>query len=129
MNIMSINEEWRPVIENGKITNYLVSNYGDVKNNNEVLLTKTKAPQGLKVTLFIDGKKHGRLVHRLVATAFVINDDPINKKIVHHIDNNKLNNVADNLEWVTQSDSVSKNYRRSFDVLFVEQRFRNNERH
>ena len=47
------------------------------------------------------------MVHRLVAIAFVDNDDPQNKTIVNHIDGNKSNNNADNLEWVTQAGNVA----------------------
>lgn len=41
-------------------------------------------------------------VHRLVAMAFCPN--PYNKKIVHHIDGDKHNNVASNLKWVTRRE-------------------------
>lgn len=44
-------------------------------------------------------------VHRLVAEHFVENDD-VEKDQVNHIDGNKLNNHASNLEWVTQSENM-----------------------
>lgn len=46
-------------------------------------------------------KTENKLIHRLVAIAFVTNDDPIHKTQVNHIDENKMNNSSDNLEWCT----------------------------
>ena len=43
-------------------------------------------------------------VHRLVAIAFIETDD-IRCVEVNHIDENKQNNVVDNLEWVTKSQN------------------------
>jgi len=45
------------------------------------------------------GKKAPRLVHRLVAEAFVSNPNAL--PVVHHKDSNPENNFSDNLEWST----------------------------
>jgi len=57
-----------------------------------------------EVTLFLDGKRHYKSVHRLVAETFIPN--PENKLCVNHIDGNKLNNNVYNLEWVTHSENT-----------------------
>jgi len=100
---------------------YSVSNKGRVKRNQyerfvilggflggtgtiiyypEKLLTPTLSKNGyLKVTLQRDRKMKTESVHRLVAKAFIPN--PHGYKEVNHKDENKLNNCADNLEWVS----------------------------
>ena len=52
-----------------------------------------------------DGTKKRCAAHRLVALAFIPNDDPKHKTEVNHIDGNKLNNNVENLEWVTPSQN------------------------
>lgn len=47
-------------------------------------------------------------MHRLVAMTFIPN--PGNKRFVNHKDGNKLNNCADNLEWVTPSENSQHAY-------------------
>lgn len=49
-------------------------------------------------------------VHRLVATYFVENPNPKEYNIVNHIDGDKLNNNADNLEWCDISINTQHAY-------------------
>lgn len=46
---------------------------------------------------------HSINLHRLIATLFVENDDPLNKTDVNHQDMNPKNNAAENLEWCTKA--------------------------
>jgi hypothetical protein len=58
----------------------------------------------LQVQLYVEGTHKTFSIHRLVATAFV--DNPYGKPHVNHIDGNKHNNSAGNLEWVTISENL-----------------------
>ena len=49
------------------------------------------------VNLSKDGKRYGRLVHRLVAEAFIERPDGLYE--VNHKDEDKTNNSVENLEW------------------------------
>ena len=56
------------------------------------------------VLLSKNGKAEMRLVHRLVAQAFIPN--PNGLAVVHHIDGNPQNNSVTNLQWCTQKENV-----------------------
>jgi len=62
----------------------------------------------LMVHLWENGKGNMRLVHRLVATAFI--ENPEGKAQVNHIDGDRTNNNMDNLEWVTPSENLFHRY-------------------
>lgn len=57
-----------------------------------------------KVCLYVNGKGKVHTVHRLVAEAFCVRAE--NCTEVNHIDGDKANNVASNLEWVTPSQNA-----------------------
>ena len=78
---------------------YIVSNVGTRKR----LVGKVGDNGYNMVVLTVNGKKLYPMVHRLVAKAFIPN--PKNLREVNHIDGNKLNNAASNLEWVTTREN------------------------
>lgn len=57
------------------------------------------------VCLSINGISYYKDVHRLVAVHF-IGPPPLKNSQVNHIDGNRLNNHAENLEWVTPSENI-----------------------
>lgn len=97
-------EEWRTVVtDNGEIwDNYEVSTEGRVRNVKTGRIKKqTVANRYKQVYLSKNGKGRNFRVNRLVAFAFIPNDDVENKTQVNHINEDKLDNRVENLEWVS----------------------------
>jgi hypothetical protein len=101
-------EEWR----GASIAGYKVSNYGRIKNRQDVILqhnpnTKLKY---IEFGVYIDEKARtkGRIyVHREVAQAFL---GDLTGKVVNHKDGNRHNNHLSNIEITTQSENVKHAY-------------------
>lgn len=111
---MSFDELWKPVKNYENI--YLVSNKGCLKSCDRIQIRKDRWGNVTKyhikskkiktcknnknynmVHLYKNGKCETKLLHRLVAQAFIPN--PNNLPEINHKDENKQNNEVDNLEW------------------------------
>jgi hypothetical protein len=105
LNSLKKTTDWREIIE---APLYQISNTGLVKLTKLNRLLSGTLINGYKsVTLKITNDKHlCRLVHRLVAEAFIENDDDT-KLFVDHIDTNKLNNNVSNLRWVSHKENMN----------------------
>ena len=106
-------EEWRDI--KGYEGYYQISNIGKVKSlarrvsngygiveKKAMLLMPNELANGYyQVTLYKDKTRKSFQVHRLVADAFVSNED--NYPQVNHKNGNKQDNRAENLEWCDNS--------------------------
>ncbi len=85
---------------------YQVSNHGRVKNNKTGKILKPYLTRGyLRVSLYNESGRKCKLVHRLVAEAFLPNPD--NKSDVNHINGCKTDANICNLAWVSASENMS----------------------
>ena len=96
---------------------YSASDDGYIKSNNRcgsdgrrlkgVVLKPWIGNHGYQtVSLRVNGKDYRCLVHRLVAEVF-LGKAPVNTEIDHK-DGNKLNNAANNFEWVTRKENLKR---------------------
>lgn len=110
------NEIWKEI--SGYEGYFEVSNLGNFRSKDRVikyksngtrlypgkfLKTETIVEGYQRIVLMKEAIKKRYMCHRLVAQEFVPNPD--NKPYVNHINGNKADNRAENLEWVTQSEN------------------------
>lgn len=115
-------EEWRDIQDYEGL--YQVSNFGRVRslglrnknaNNERIKLLKPGVTGiGYNMITLCNGKLKQKLVHRLVAQAFIPNTK--NYPIINHIDGNKLNNKVNNLEWCTQKQNIQHSFKNGLQI-------------
>ena len=98
-------EVWKKVKDN---RTYSVSSTGLVRNDKTGRVLKPWICSVGYLTIKFGLYSKNKLVHRLVATAFISNPD--NKPEVNHKDGNKLNNSISNLEWMTRSENIQHGF-------------------
>lgn len=98
---------YRDLVHGAISPQYKVSNTGIIigKNNKQM---RSRIINGYSLVSLkkTDGTSTNQHVHRLVALTFIPNDDPA-KITVNHKDGNKLNNVMENMEWMTQKQNIA----------------------
>ena len=108
--IILFNEEWREIILDNNHTRYFISSLGRLKNKKSVIMENYKIHHSGYIYTRINYNKYA--IHRLVAMMFIPNLE--NKPFVNHIDGNKINNKADNLNWVTCYENNIHNHNMGF---------------
>lgn len=123
-------EEWKDIKD---FPGYQVSNKGQVRSfwkkkkkvgtwggydrvlsdEPRILLQSDDGNGYMKVFLQNDVKRRCVKVHRLVAEAFIPNDDPKKDTIDHIISGpeGKLDNSVENLRWISRRENIQKAYK------------------
>ena len=111
-----MNEQWTPLVGIPQIEGqFLISDKARIRRIvfNNYTKTEFKKPRVMKngyvyVQFYYDGTNHPIRLHRLVAQHFCPNPNGYDE--VNHKDGDKLNNVADNLEWCSHSTNVKHSF-------------------
>ena len=105
-------EEWKEIVD---YPNYMVSNFGNVKNikTDKILKAGINSSGYYVINLCKNGKVKLFQIHRLVANAYI--ENPETKQNVDHSDGDKFNNKVNNLRWATKTENArnSKLYSRN----------------
>lgn len=97
-------ERWKKVTDVKFCSKYQVSNLGRVRNGKHFVKPRTHL-NGYEIVILYSGRhKKNCFVHRLVAEAFHSNTKQ-NGPMVNHLDENKRNNCARNLKWVSPREN------------------------
>lgn len=94
-------EKWKLISKTNNL--YAVSTLGRIMSMRDGRIMKTTITnKGYELVItHVDGKQKGYTVHRLVAEAFLPNEN--NYPVINHKDENPLNNNVNNLEWCSSS--------------------------
>lgn len=90
---------------------YAITSCGKVWSYRQKCFMKPYINKGGYYTVILtdkDSKKHTKLIHRLVAEAYIPN--PHNYETVDHIDEIKDHNYINNLQWMTRTDNKKKSW-------------------
>ena len=106
-------EIWKSVTINDTVhEQYFVSNLGRFKNYKGIIMSDYKPHHSGYIFVRVDIHKYA--LHRIIASTFIDNLEPEINNVVNHIDGNKINNSAANLEWTTIKGNNIHNHKSGF---------------
>ena len=84
-----------------------------VQFESKIKLIRKHPKNGFLMTDLIsnDGKRKTVYPHKVVALAFIKNEDPTQNKVVIHKDDDLSNNHAENLKWSSYSQSIRNGFK------------------
>ncbi len=89
------------IFDDDDFSNYEINKLGQIRNIKTKKILKNSIHDGYyKVNITSKKKKYKRRVHRLLAHVYIAKENN-EYNVVNHIDENKLNNDLNNLEWTT----------------------------
>lgn len=112
-------ENWKTI---ARFPNFAISDQGNVCNVKTGLVRKLQVRNGYQFTQFYVGKnkKKNFYIHRLVAEAFLDRPRPFKAyNYVNHKSLDKLDNRAENLEWVSQAANIQHYYRTGYVPAYL----------
>ena len=108
--------DWKQIIYKNEPTQYYVSRFGEIFSfkSFKFLKLKPNSPPNCMYLVFtvqsknitLGTKQENALVHKIVASNWIPNPDPLVKCCVNHRDGNVQNNNVDNLEWCSHEDNA-----------------------
>lgn len=95
-------ETWKDVV--GYEGLYQASSFGRIRSQKFRIMKPYPCNGYQRICLSRNGIVKKEYVHRIIAACFV--EKPSGKDFVNHKDHNRLNNAADNLEWLTRLENI-----------------------
>jgi len=112
-------EIWKPIKD---FETYEVSSFGNVRNTiTHKTLKPNKDTRGYyQTSVYRDGCKYTILTHKLVASAFIENEEGM--KEIDHINRIKTDNRVDNLRWSNRSRNMMNTTHHTSDMFGIQRR-------
>lgn len=105
--------------DNKKYSNYKINKKGIIINKNNMIMNYNINNGYYILELKADDNTYKTLkVHRLVALTFL--ENPNNYDLVNHIDENRMNNNVENIQWCNHKQNISHSQGKKVNQINIE---------